>query len=238
MKTTGWSARSCNRVMSGAPALALALAVALGAAPAGGHAKERADAPVKQIDGATTAPARLNGKLGNGLAYHIEKAAEAGGETSFRLIVRVGQLHGLPEQQVAHVVEHIVIEKLADKAAKGSVWERASRIGARVNAGTGDTSTSYYVDLPESNPAAAAAALAILLDWASPGALSDEEIDRERKAVIEEARQGGYGEENRLAAAQLRALFPQNDALANPRDPIGTLSATAPTMIMAIFEGT
>ena len=214
--------------------LGLALAIGLAIAPPAAMAIEPAKASVEAKAERSATPARLTGMLHNGLRYHIERVGSAGGEASFRLIVRVGHLHGLPEQQVAHVVEHIVVEKLEDKAAKGSVWDRAARIGARVNAGTGDLVTSYYVDLPASNPEAAAEALTILLDWATPGALSDEEIDRERRAVIEEARQGAYGEENRLATEQLAILFPGNRALTAPRDPIGTLSAT-PAAIRTLY---
>lgn len=228
MNRVKWSARPGGLGLSAASALTLALA--LGAAPVSGLAKEKAAAPAKEARGVPATPSRLNGKLANGLAYHIERVGDAGGETNFRLIVRVGHLHSFPERQVAHIVEHIVVEKLADKAAKGSVWDRASRIGARVNAGTGETSTSYYVDLPASNPDATAEGLAILLDWANAGPLSDEEIDRERKAVIEEGRQGGYGEENRLSDARIAAIFPDNERLSRPREPIGTSSATAPTM--------
>jgi zinc protease len=131
------------------------------------------------------------GKLGNGLSYYIGRSSDPGEKTSFKLIVRVGTLRARPEPQSAHVLEHIIIEKLRDVKSAGSIWDRASRLNGTANASTGAFNTSYYIELPAEDPSAAAAGLDILTDWASAGSISDEEIDRERKAVIEEIRQSG-----------------------------------------------
>lgn len=198
--------------------LLLLVAVALGPSPARAR-----DVPQAR----TAAGGTLTGKLPNGLAYHIERVGGDNAGVSFRLVVRVGHFHGLPEQQVAHVIEHIVTEKLRDVPLKGTVWQRVGRWGGSINASTGDRETLYVLDLPTGDSATALEGLSIVADWASAGELTDAEIERERLAVIEEARRGGYGEENRLQAAQLRILYPDDPLVRAERDPIGTLNASA-----------
>jgi zinc protease len=136
-------------------------------------------------------PAIRSGKLSNGLAYYIARSEEPGEKTSFRLTVRVGSLHSGREPQAAHILEHVIVEKLRDIAAQGTIYERTSRLGAAMNAATGFFATEYFVDMPSGDAAAFAAGIDILVDWATAGELTDEEIDREHKAVVEEMRSGG-----------------------------------------------
>lgn len=135
----------------------------------------------------------LSGRLANGLSYYIAQSDDRPGNISFQLIVRTGVLQARPEPQAAHVVEHIVIAKLDRLAEKGSVWERAARYHATVNGSTGDLSTTYHISVPSTDPDAVSAAVDIVSDWARPGEISDEEIDRERKVVTEELRRGSEG---------------------------------------------
>lgn len=171
-------------------------------------------------------PQQLTGTLPSGLAYHIERIGQPGEGASFQLLVRVGHLQGWPEQQVAHIVEHIVIGKLPDMLSKGTIWARAQRLGATVNASTGSTETSYVLKLPSTNPDAIGAALEIVTAWAASGALSNEDIDRERSAVVEEARRTS-DEGRRFDYAQQSIWYPVPMPQGPVPDPIGRVSATA-----------
>lgn len=134
-------------------------------------------------------PAARSGRLGNGLAYFIGRS-EKPGPVSLRLIVRVGTVHGGREPHAAHILEHVVVEKVRDIPVKGTVRERLARIGASMNAATGSFSTEYFIDVPSADPSALAMALDVVTDWAHVRDLTDEEIGREHNAVIEEVRRG------------------------------------------------
>ncbi|SEH12996.1 Predicted Zn-dependent peptidase [Sphingopyxis sp. YR583] len=140
-----------------------------------------------------TARSLQTGTLANGLAYYIQRKGPSSDKISISLIVRVGAAHGVPhELEAAHVIEHIVVAKLRDVDTKGSISERVSRMGGTpgrdYGAGAGFQFTSYTVKVPAGDPAALTAGIEILTDWASSMKLEDDEIDRERKVVAEEAR--------------------------------------------------
>lgn len=185
-------------------------------------------------NGKTSEPAVRTGKLANGLSYYIARAADTAEKASFKLIVRVGNEHGRPELQSAHILEHVVVEKVRDVDTKGSVWKRVSRFGGAVNASTGAFSTSYYVDMPPGNAAAAAAGLDILCDWAAQGVLSDSEIEREHRAVIEEIRRGGT-EGFTADQQQQAALFPGHPRLDTEPKRTGVVPASA-DMIRKLYQ--
>jgi len=170
-----------------APCRALALPLALIVCMAGGEV-----AASDGTDVASSSVKRLSGRFANGMTYYIVRLDTPEAKVSFNLVVRVGQLNDRANPQTAHVVEHIVITKLGGIESKGSLWLRVARFGGRdVNGGTGSFDTSYHVTMPGGDPAALGVGLDILTDWATPGQLSDEEIDRELKVVTEESRRAG-----------------------------------------------
>lgn len=140
------------------------------------------------------------------------------------------------ELQVAHVVEHIIVAKLRDIGAKGNIKERIVRFGGTwgtdANASTGPDVTQYFLRMPAGNSDALEAALDIMADWASAELFTDEEISRERQAVIEESR-GMTADFSTLQEARRRAWFPGNDLYDYTDDAPGTLSAT-PASIRAL----
>lgn len=180
------------------------------------------------------------GQLPNGLSYFIDPAKTSDGKISFLLVVRVGEYQVSPQDyQAAHVLEHIVIASDHVAAQKGDIRSRVAAFGglwgSDGNAVTTPEVTRYFVKLPAGNPAALDAGLDILRDWVTPRSLSDEEIDRERKAVVEEARQGASEVSIARLEAQLRTWFPGNPLFDFRRDRIGEISA-APDAIRALHR--
>lgn len=174
--------------------------------------------------------AGLTGTLPNGLAYHIERVASANREISLRLIVRVGAVQGLPEIQASHVLEHIVISKLQDIETKGGLRDRRTRLGASINATTGENYTTYYINLAASRPDSSEEALQILMDWVTAGAPTDEEVDRERKAVIEEIRRGPSDSQRMIDLRRQRIIMPDNPLVLAEPDRVGSINVSAETV--------
>ncbi|MBY8823242.1 M16 family metallopeptidase [Sphingomonas colocasiae] len=200
------------------------------------HGKVSPGGGVPRSPGASQAGNRLVGKLPNGLSYFIERGGQPGEKTQFSLIVRVGDAQYLPrENDVAHVVEHIVFNKLRDEPTSGTLRDRVARhggvVGTDATANTGLVSTRYTLRMPN-EPEAQRAALDILRDWGTPAALTDLEIDRERKVVIEEHRRSPPAAMRELTT-RMRTWFRGNRYLDHQPDPIGTISAT-PASIRAL----
>jgi zinc protease len=184
--------------------------------------------------------ATRQGRLANGLTYFIDPAKAGDGKISFTLIVKVGEYQTLPhEQSTAHVLEHIIHTSAHVADRKGSLRARLASFGGvwgeDSNAATQSDYTTYFVKLPASDSAALAAGLDILTDWMAPRDLSDDEIEREIKAVIEEARQGASDLSIERLEAQLRTWFPGEPLYDFRRDGIGHLSAT-PAGIRALHK--
>lgn len=196
-------------------ALSLFLCLTFGAVP--GTARERTDQAV------VAQP--LIGHLPNGLAYYIANTEASDDKVRFELVVRVGSLHGRPASESAHVLEHIVFSKLRNVEDKGSIWQRMSRYGAFANAGTGPLSTFYTVAVPGGDDDTVSAGLDILADWVSGGAITDEEIDRETKIVIEEIRRGG-SEGLSVEQIQQQTWFNGHPLLETAKRRFGTIDAS------------
>jgi len=161
----------------------------------------------------------VTGVLPNGLHYYIENLPSAD-RVRLTMLVDAGFYDGRPETDAAHVVEHLVAH---DAMTLVSAWGGAA--GRDVNATTGFTSTSYYLDLPADNAPALEAAFSIMLQWASPQRFSDDAIDREIKATIEESR-GTSGTPGRLLELRRRAWFENDPILAYKQNADGTSNAT------------
>jgi zinc protease len=147
----------------------------------------------QRIDVAASESRRV-GTLPNGLSYFIERAGTSEDKIEIQLIVRAGLADGMPaDPDAPHVLEHIVMKKLSEQNKKGSYAERLSRMGGKLgrdaNATTTIDMTDFSLRVPANDPAALATGLDFLVDWASPMKIDDEDIDRERKASIEEVRQ-------------------------------------------------
>lgn len=176
----------------------------------------------------------LRGQLANGLSYYIERVAGAGEGVRLSLVVGAGDAEALPgEQQVAHVVEHVVVGNLRHVGAKGAIKERAERLGASwgsdAGAYTGLDRTAYSLRVAPDRLAAFPEALDIVREWADPDNMTDAGIARERGIVMEEARRNAPASRHRIEQ-QMRTWFAGHPKLDYARDPVGTLSARAATV--------
>lgn len=190
-------------------ALAGALCCALLASPSVASAKEGGASMT--VEGAVS-----TGRLPNGLAFHVTRGGTHDGKISIMLGVRAGGFETPGDYGQAHVVEHIVIEKVRDIAGRGSVYDRVAAFGGErgtdINAVTGPRETFYFLRVPAGDPAALAAGLDILEDWVRAKDFTDEEVDRGRKTVIEEGRRASL-EGNGIDNVRRRILFPGHPQL-------------------------
>lgn len=215
-------------------AIALLLAVELVAGTAARAADDRSKEGIPRVLGSVPADRdRRVGTLANGLSYFIERAPEAHG-IHLSLVVRAGDAEAQPrEQQVAHVVEHVVVGNLRNVAIKGAIKERAERLGATwgndAAAYTSLDRTVYFLRISPDRLSAFPEALDIVREWADPDNVTDEGIERERLIVMEEARRNSPAARF-LLEAQMRTWFAGHPKLDYPRDPVGTLSASPQTI--------
>ena len=94
------------------------------------------------------------------------------------------------------------------------------RVGSGINAFTGLDDTTYMLQLPTEDESHLATAFQILKDWATGIKFDPEEIEYERKVVIEEWRQG-QGVQARIRDKIIPIIL--KDSLYARRLPIGTL---------------
>lgn len=202
------------------------LLAALSAGSAGG-------AEARSAHGARPDSDRRIGTLANGLSYFIERGPKGQG-VRVSLVVRAGDAEALPgEQQVAHVVEHVVVGNLANVRSKGAIKERAERLGSTwgsdAGAYTGLDRTVYFLRIAPDRLTVLPEALDIVREWSDPDNMTDEAIDRERSIVIEEARRSSPAARH-LIETQMRTWFKGHPKLDYARDPAGELSATPGTI--------
>ena len=139
-------------------------------------------------------PTVVRGTLGNGLAYYIRHNEEPRSRAQLSLVVRAGSI--LEEEQqrgLAHLVEHMAFNGTA-RFAKQEIVDYlesiGSSLGADLNAQTGYDSTMYWLEIPTVEPDTIETAFQILSDWAYAITFSPEEVELERKVVLEEWRRG------------------------------------------------
>src|SRR5690606_20736012 len=98
------------------------------------------------------------------------------------------------------------------------------RLGPGVNASTSFDATTYMLTLPTGDPANLETAFRIMQDWAQALALDPEEIEQERRVVIEEWR-GARGADARVGDLHYPILF--SGSRYAERLPIGTSESLA-----------
>lgn len=228
-----------RRGTAGKISLAGAIAAAVGAllmASSAANAAGQGDAPGPA---AVSNDGVRRGVLPNGLTYFIDPAKRSDGKILFRLLLPVGEKDVLPrEQSVAHVVEHIVFAGAHVVGRKGPMRARIERFGGVLgndaNAATATSHTSYFVKVPAARDGVLDAGIDFLADWMAPRDLTDEEIDREIQAVIEERRREATEATLDRSAAQHAAWFPGHPHYDYRPDRPDALSAT-PAAVRALF---
>jgi len=134
------------------------------------------------------------GKLGNGTSYFVSSSAKPAKHAALALVVDVGSIAEREhERGCAHVCEH-----LAFRATKGFanfeivnfLESIGAEFGACQNAYTSMDETVYELTVPTERSAVLGTSLAILSEFAREVRISDDDVESERGAVLEEWRMG------------------------------------------------
>lgn len=133
------------------------------------------------------------GQLANGMRYYLRKNAKPEQRVELRLVVRAGSVHEDHDQRgLAHFLEHMAFNgsKHFPKNQLISYLQSIGiRFGADLNAYTSFNETVYILPVPTDKPENLEQALLVLKDWTSGLNLENDEIEKERHIVQEEARQ-------------------------------------------------
>jgi len=141
-----------------------------------------------------TDPKVIIGELDNGIRYYIRKNTEPANRAQLRLVVNAGSvLEDEKQRGLAHFLEHMAFngtENFEKQEIVSYMESIGMPAGAGINAGTSFDETTYMLQLPTDDSDHMVTAFQILKDWATGLTLDPEEIESERKVVIEEWRQG------------------------------------------------
>jgi len=133
-----------------------------------------------------------NGKLENGLAYYIKENQTPSHEVVIWLIVKAGSLLEQEQQRgAAHFIEHMAFNGSSHfKKNEMDDFFRCNgmRIGSDINASTGFYETIYKVSLNNSSPNTLRKGFDVLEDFISCITFDPNEVEKERKIIIEELR--------------------------------------------------
>ena len=151
----------------------------------------------------------ISGKLENGIHYYIYKNNKPENKAMLNLIVKTGSLMEEDnEQGIAHFMEHMAFNGTT-KFKKNEMIKYLQSIGLSfggdLNAYTSFDRTVYKLLVP-TTPKELEDGIEVLREWASEATLSPQEIDSEKKVVIEEWRLR-QGLAQRLGDVQKKALF-------------------------------
>ncbi|MBM6822664.1 M16 family metallopeptidase [Fusobacterium mortiferum] len=151
----------------------------------------------------------ISGKLENGIHYYIYKNNKPENKAMLNLVVKTGSLMEEDnEQGIAHFMEHMAFNGTT-KFEKNEMIKYLQSIGLSfggdLNAYTSFDRTVYKLLVP-TTPKELEDGIEVLREWASEATLSPQEIDSEKKVIIEEWRLR-QGLAQRLGDVQKKALF-------------------------------
>lgn len=140
----------------------------------------------------TPDPAIRYGTLANGMKYAIVQNATPKGTASVRLQVAFGSIgEGDSEQGLAHFIEHMAFNGTTH-VPEGDMVKILERqglaFGPDTNAVTDFDSTTYMLDLPQTDDEHLDTAMFLLREVASEVKFAPEAVDRERGVVLGEKR--------------------------------------------------
>ncbi|KAG0559726.1 hypothetical protein KC19_10G125800 [Ceratodon purpureus] len=134
----------------------------------------------------------LHGVLENGMRYYVRKNAKPRNRAALGLAVSVGSVFEEDgEQGVAHIVEHLAFSATKDYSDHDLVHfleSIGSKFGPCNNAYTSLEETVYEILVPVDRPEILSKALHILAEFSTEIRASDEDLEKERGAVLEEWR--------------------------------------------------
>ena len=151
----------------------------------------------------------ITGKLDNGLEYYIYKNKKPENNATLNLVVKVGSLmEENNEQGIAHFMEHMAFNG-STKFRKNEMIKYLQSLGLKfggdLNAYTTFDRTVYKLQVPTGKKELEDG-IEVLREWASEATLLTEEIESEKKVVIEEWRLS-QGLTQRLGDVHKKALF-------------------------------
>lgn len=137
-------------------------------------------------------PGNVYGQFDNGLKYVLRHNANPPGRVNLYLHVKTGALNEDDDQNgLAHFLEHMAFNgttHFPPGKLLPLLGSLGMTFGADTNAHTNLWETLYKLNLPDTKPKNIDLAARILSDYASGMTLSDEQIENERKIILEEYR--------------------------------------------------
>ena len=181
----------------------------------------------------------ISGKLENGIHYYIYKKNKPEDKAMLNLIVKTGSLMEEDnEQGIAHFMEHMAFNGTT-KFEKNEMIKYLQSIGLSfggdLNAYTSFDRTVYKLLVP-TTPKELEDGVEVLREWASEATLNPQEIESEKKVVIEEWRLR-QGLAQRLGDVQKKALF--EGSRYYDRFPIGLpeiINGATPELVRRFYE--
>lgn len=167
-------------------------------------------------------PAIRTGTLPNGVTYWVRSHATPPGKIALWMHVATGSLNEADGQEgIAHYLEHMAFNGTQHfpPGALVTFFESLGlRFGQHQNAFTSFTQTTYTLTLPNTQSDTLDKGLTYFADVASGMLLTTEEIDKERRVILEEQR-ARKGVQQRLLEKLLPELLPGTRV--SRRQPIG-----------------
>lgn len=148
--------------------------------------------------------------LSNGVTVLL--APRAGTEVvSARVFVRTGSMNegALLGSGVSHVLEHLVSGGTTSKRTEAEYKRLLARIGGQSNASTSAFVTTYHINTGSEH---LGDALAILAEWLSEAAITQDEFDREMQVVNRELQRGRNNPDRRLYRLASETVFRNHPA--------------------------
>ena len=150
------------------------------------------------------------GRLPNGLRYYIRANHKPEQRAELRLVVNAGSvLEDDSQRGLAHMCEHLAFDgtkHFPEQDIIAFMQSLGMQFGPHVNAYTSFDETVYQLQIPTGQPAVIDRALLILQDWAHDVTFDPQQIEKERKVVMEEWRLG-RGADARLQDKQFPVLL-------------------------------
>ncbi|MBK8143943.1 MAG: insulinase family protein [Bacteroidetes bacterium] len=163
-----------------------------------------------------------SGVLANGLKYYIIQNKKPEKKIELRMAVNAGSiLEDNDQLGLAHLMEHMNFNGLKN-FPKNEVVHYLQSIGvdfgADLNAYTSFDETVYILPIPADDKKKIDQGFQIIADWSGAALMENDEIDKERKVVLEESRLG-KGADDRMMKKWLPEYL--NQSLYGKRLPIG-----------------
>jgi zinc protease len=149
--------------------------------------------------------------LSNGLKYYIKRNSKPENRAEIQLIVKAGSLQEKDSQLgLAHFLEHMAFNGTKNFPGNEVIKYMEStgmRFGSDINASTSWERTYYTLQVPTDNEKMFKDGFLVLKDWLSGITLDEEEIEKERKVIIEEWRARTQNAQGRVKQEQFETLF-------------------------------